>query len=128
MKIKEGDRVVTCGQVPGFHRNGYYFATKVYEATVRKRDGALIWKLVLKTNEIACGNGRMRGDFASPEAIKLARVYAQENGFPFVVEVTDKQPVGEVKVPRSQAAKVRAIRNREPKGDRLDRVRKYIES
>jgi len=39
VKFKEGDRVVTCGQVQGFHRDGFFYATKVYEAKVRKRDG-----------------------------------------------------------------------------------------
>lgn len=125
MKFKEGDRVVSCGQVSGFHVHGFYFATKVYEATARKKDGVLIWRLVLKVNEIACGNRRIRGDFASPEAIKLARVYAEESGLPYVTDVKDKQDVEGTKVPRSQATKVR---KRVPKGDRLDRVRAYVES
>jgi hypothetical protein len=124
MKFKEGDRVVSCGQVPGMHASGYYFGTKVYEATVRKRDNVLIWKLALKTNIIACGDHRIRGNFASPEAIKLARVYATENGLPYVADVKDKQEVEDTKVPRSQAARVK---KRVPKGDRLDRVRAYVE-
>jgi len=124
MKFKEGDRVVTCGQVSGFHVHGYYFATKVYEATVRKKDGALIWRMVLKTNEIACGNRRIRGDFPSPEAIKLARVYAEENGLPYVADVKDKTPCAGTNVPRSQKDKVR---KRVPAGNRFDRVLRNVE-
>jgi len=119
VKFKEGDRVVTCGQTAGLHANGYYFGTKVYEAKVRVRDGALIWKLVETTNVIACGTWKIRGNFASPEAVKLARVYAKEQGLPFVADVKDKQEVEGTRVPRSQAARVR---KRVPKGDRLERI------
>jgi hypothetical protein len=80
--------------------------------------------MVLKTNEIACGNRRIRGDFASPEAIKLARVYAEENGLPYVADVKDKTPCGQTTVPRSQATRVR---KRVPAGNRFDRVRRYVE-
>lgn len=125
MKFKEGDRVVTCGQVQGFHRDGFFYATKVYEAKVRKRDGALIWKLVQKLNEVACGDSKFRGDFPSPAALKLARVHANEEGIPFVREMKENQEVEGTKVPRAQAKK--AVK-REPKGNRFDRVRKYVES
>lgn len=122
MKFKEGDRAVTCGRTTGFHLYGYFFATKVYEARVRKKDGALVWKLVGSYNEIPCGDRRIRGDFPSPAAIKLARVHAKEEGLPFVADLKDNQTIAETKVPRSQA-KFR----RPPRGNRLERISNYVE-
>lgn len=124
MTFKEGDRVATCGQTSGFHKDGFFFATKVYEAVARKKDGVLIWKLTRTLNEIACGDHRFRGDIPSPAALKLARVFAQEDGIPFLINVKANQEVASTKVPGSQAKKVKS---REPKGDRLARVLRNAE-
>lgn len=87
--FKEGDRIVTCGTVAGFHRNGNYYAPKVYEAVVRKKDKVLVWKLsfAAKNLEVA-----VPGWDATPAALRLARAYARDHGLPFLAGVKNNMP------------------------------------
>ena len=128
MNFKEGDRIVTCGRSPGFHACGYYYATKVYEARPRKKDGVLTWRLVETLNIIPCGDRRMRGDFPSPAALKLARTHAKENGLPYVSQCSEHQWVESMSLPKPRKLKGTAPAPVPPplKG-RLGKVLKYID-
>lgn len=127
MKFKEGDRVVTCGRSKGFHACGYYYATKVYEARPRKKDKVLTWRLVETLNEIACGDRRIRGDFPSPAALKLARTHAKENGLLYIPQCSANAEVEStgLQKPRKLKGTVSPVPP-EMKG-RLGKVLGYIE-
>lgn len=120
--FKEGDRVVTIGVVPGFHIFGNYFATKIYEAKSRKRDKAIVWKLVFKGDEFACGNKVFRGDFPSPLAVRASRAFAKTQGLPFVLDVKENKLVSETKCPRMRKPPEKPRVKRPSRGDRFERL------
>jgi hypothetical protein len=81
----EGARIVVVGRDGASHDrhgNGIY-ATKVYEAAPRKRDGLMTWRLVRSVSA-----HRTAGKGVTGPMIRRAEEFAAANGLPFAVHIT----------------------------------------
>lgn len=99
MKFQEGDKIVTCGRATGFHSNGDFFAPKVYEARIRKKDKVLVWKLSFIVEKFRVA---VPGFYPNQAVMRLSRAYARDNDLPFAKDIKDNMDVTVAK-PRKRA-------------------------
>ena len=81
----EGERIVVVGRYGAGrdrHGNGIY-ATKVYEAVRRQRDGRLTWRLAYSVSA-----HRTSGKGVTGPMIARAEAYAAEHGLPVATHIT----------------------------------------
>ncbi len=104
-KIAVGDRVVSCGTIPGFHNNGNYYAPKIYEAAIRKKDNVLVWRLSYTAADLQMA---VAGWLPTTALYTACRRYAKTQGLPFVKDVKHNDEISN----RTQIKKPKTTRKR----------------